>query len=166
MRDREQAHDREREGNHANRVDELQHEIEALKRQLERLTNGDRQRVLIVATQDETIEVYADPQVRVHAVSIPETRTAEDRKDAVEWALGKLPGDVREMVWDAGIRPELFSVRCLSRVEWLYYRDRVAALGYLNQIEDAIEAIKIETNEQSTSETATSAPTGPPGVPW
>lgn len=156
-----------RDKNHGGRVDELAREVERLRRQLERLTEERAHyRVLAIATKDETIEVYADPQVRVQVACLPETRTTEGYERALQWAVGKLPSDFNGMVNDCEIRPELHSVRCMSRAEWDLYRLRMEEIGYLEQFLATVETIPDQTQEQQASEVGAGAPPATDDIPW
>lgn len=135
--------------NNQERLDELADANARLTEQLERLTRDQSHyRVLIAATRDKTIEVFADPQVRVQVVCLPETRTTAEHDRAVEWALSKVPHEFREIMEDNGIRPELYSTHCMDRTAWRYYRERVEAWGYLTRLDAAVEEIiKHETDQ-------------------
>jgi hypothetical protein len=145
IRDREQQIDAERIRNRTDQVDELADKAARLEEELERCRACTTHRVLISATKDETIEVFADPGVKVQCVCIPDTRTPEEFEKAVEWAVGKLPSEFREMIHEETIRPNLFSVHCMDRVGWRYYRNQVEAIGYVESLEAAVETLTTET---------------------
>ena len=132
------------------RFDELAAENGRLREQLERLNRvQDRYRVLIVASIDKSIEVFADPQVRLQVVCLPETRTTKDYERATEWALRSVPHEFRGMMHDAGIRPETYTLHCMDLTAWRYYDGLRREYAYIQQLESAIE----ELNKQPAAET-------------
>lgn len=137
--------------NNTERLDELAAENARLRSQLERLAaNCEHYRVLIVANFDKTIDVYADPQVRVQTVCLPETSTTEEFNAACEWALAQLPHEFQGIIDDIGIKPNLYSVQCMDRIHWRYYHDRLKALADIEQIADTIEEIKNQPASDDT----------------
>lgn len=125
-------------------TDLLQDENRRLKEQIARLeADCSHHRVLIAATSDQTIEVYADPQVRLAVINIPDTRTPEDLEKAITWALDKVPHEFRQMPWEE-IRPQVYSTRCMNKTEFRYYRDQVLALEYLTRVGQVVEQVTSE----------------------
>lgn len=142
VRDREALADAERIKNQTDKVDELADEIHRLREQLDRERQSrDYSRVLIAATRDETIEIFADPKVKIQVVCIPDTRTPEEFEKAVEWALSKVPLEFKGMMDDSTIKPNLYSVRCLDRTGWRYYSARMEEFEYLKKLGEAVETV-------------------------
>lgn len=135
--------------NNQERLDELAGENRRIQEQLERLhETREHYRVLIAATRDKSIEVFADPQVRVCVICLPDTRTTEDFEKSVEWALAQVPHEFRNMMDEPGIRPELHSVYCLTKAEWRLYREHREAEAYLKLLESAVEEV-VESHRSS-----------------
>lgn len=125
-------------------TDLLQDENRRLKEQIARMESDcSHHRVLIAATSDQTIEVYADPKVRLAVINIPDTRSNEDLEKAIEWALDKVPYEFRGMPWEE-IQPKVFSTRCMNKTEFRYYRDQVLALEYLTRVGQVVEQVTTE----------------------
>lgn len=124
------------------RQDELAREVDQLRGQLANvLATRERYRVLIVGMGNNSIEVFADSKVKVAVTAIPESSSTKDSERAEEWALQPLPYDFKGITNDPAIRPEVYSVRCLTRVEWAYCRDRIDAHKYLEKLGSAIEGV-------------------------
>jgi hypothetical protein len=102
----------------------------------------ERYRVLIAATRDECIEVWADPQVKVVTICIPETKTDQEYEQALEWALKEVPQEFRTMMDDAYIRPELFSVHCMDKIHWRSLNERLEHLKWLEALETSVSELK------------------------
>lgn len=137
-------------------ADALTDENRRLREQLERLTSDqDHYRVLIAASIDKSIEVFADPQVRVQVVCLPETRTPVELERATGWALAKLPREFQGMMHDIGIRAETFTLVCMDRVHWNYYRDRMDAWHYIEQLGEAVEEITSKPEVEPACEVST-----------
>jgi len=148
-------------------LDALADENRRLREQLERITRDQSHyRVLIAASIDKSIEVYADPQVRVQVLCLPETKTPEEYERAEEWALSKVPHEFQDIMQDVGIKPELHSVRCMTKGEWRYYFGRIREAAYIEQLGEAVEEITTQAEVQQASQTGAPAPDGAPSIPW
>lgn len=134
-------------------MDELTREVERLRGELERQTKDyTHHRVLIAATRDGAIEVFADPQIRLSVICIPETRSNEDHDRACEWALSKAPHEFRSMMYEASIRPELFTLYCPSYAEFKLYLIRMAEYEYLQRLGEGIDEVVASVKQQENTD--------------
>lgn len=142
VRDRERLIDAERLKNQGDRADELADQVARLQAEIERYKQDcDHYRVLICAHHDKSLEVWADPQVKLRVVCLPETNNEQDFAAACEWVLGQVPNEFKGMMDDITLRPELFSIHCLDRIGWRYYHARMEEFAYLDAFGEAVDAI-------------------------
>lgn len=151
------------------KLNALADENRRLKAQLERITQDcSHYRVLISATRDECIEIFADPQVKIAVIQLPDTRTEDEFNEAVEWALSEVPYEFKGMMDDPAIRPNLYSVHCMDPIHWRWYRERMAAVGAIDQLADKLEELKAqdEAVHTKTSEAEPKAKSASESIPF
>lgn len=59
----------------------------------------------------------------------------------MEFVLRDVPESFKNIVHETCIRPEVFSIKCLSRGEFRYAVDRLAANAYLEKLGDGVDGI-------------------------
>jgi hypothetical protein len=132
---------------HTEELDRIADERNRLREELARIQERTTYRVLIVATKDESLEIYTDPGVKVAVACVPQSNR-EHEADAEDWALRQVPSAFRSMP-DEELRSERYSCHCLSKGEFMWLLTRLKEQEYLNELGRAVGEL---VNQESRKE--------------